>query len=526
MTLTNRPMATSCTRCRARRVRCNGKQPCNACIKRGDDCLFSEKRKPGLKKGAGKQLEMRVAELEEQLSFYQNHHSHDSTSPSISTSSAFFTDNYTLNQSTVTQIVELFFHTLHLQTPFLNKSKPILRLTLNAIIYSTLTFIKSDYICPLTAITLPLGIEEQASRSRDIVLNESNNSLDIDTIQALIILSWNSLRDGHNPVSWSHLFSLSRIINLIFKTRRSPFMQSTQLISITTDDTSTAFEESKRLFWSAFIIDRLASFTTGWSFGINNNQNVELPYYNLELDGDNRRAIDGFRSYVELFLLNDDIHSLLSTEVNLSNQQEVEDWRSIHKDISERIESLIPPTNSLPEVILLYNSTVLRHHSPYAYPPLTTPIFEASENSRSVCAQAANQVNVIASKLTAEMTDQNIYNPELKGITSSPIFVWNIWVAARNHLLAYSSAHDTSQGLPIEFYTLVQSLRVLEPTSRLANVYANVLDKISSCNLDTNILATARTSFTVLKDANDLTKTSIFTTDLDILFKDIFSNIV
>lgn len=261
MTQTNRPMATSCTRCRARRVRCNGKQPCTACIKRGDDCLFSEKRKPGLKKGAGKQLEMRVAELEEQLSLYQNHN----TSPSLSSSSHFFTDTYTLSQSTISQIVELFFHTLHLQTPFLNKSKVIPRLTLNAIIYSTLTFIKSDYICPLTAITLPLGIEEHASRSRDIVLNESNNSVDTDAIQALTILSWNSLRDGHNPVSWSHLFSLSRIINLIFNTRRSPFMQSTQLISITSDNTSATLEESKRLFWSAFIIDRLASFTTGVS---------------------------------------------------------------------------------------------------------------------------------------------------------------------------------------------------------------------------------------------------------------------
>ncbi|KAK1711883.1 uncharacterized protein BDZ83DRAFT_108856 [Colletotrichum acutatum] len=59
------PVKSACTACRASRVRCNGENPCNRCIKRGDTCTFTASRR-GLKL-RGKATSS-TSELSEQIS--------------------------------------------------------------------------------------------------------------------------------------------------------------------------------------------------------------------------------------------------------------------------------------------------------------------------------------------------------------------------------------------------------------------------------------------------------------------------
>ncbi|AOA64903.1 Putative fungal transcriptional regulatory protein [Komagataella phaffii] len=61
-------LSKSCNGCRARKVRCNGEKPsCSYCLKTGITCVFSPLRKPGLKRGYGKQFDQRLDSVEEQL---------------------------------------------------------------------------------------------------------------------------------------------------------------------------------------------------------------------------------------------------------------------------------------------------------------------------------------------------------------------------------------------------------------------------------------------------------------------------
>lgn len=63
------PVKSACTFCRSRKSRCNGKQPCAACINRGrtDDCVYTISRRGGKPKPKGDQLEPLEAHLEKLL---------------------------------------------------------------------------------------------------------------------------------------------------------------------------------------------------------------------------------------------------------------------------------------------------------------------------------------------------------------------------------------------------------------------------------------------------------------------------
>ncbi|TIB28978.1 hypothetical protein E3P86_03765 [Wallemia ichthyophaga] len=505
-------LATSCTSCRSRKVRCSGTNPCTACLKRGDDCVFKQKLKPGLKKGTGRELQGRLAELESKLAAMEGE--------SLSTD----------------QISQITTH---------------------------------DYSAP--AITPTQNPHDIIQRMTNDIIIQAHNSINLDSLQGLTILAWLSLRDAHPPNRWLHQMSLSRAINLAFKNcdNKSPFMQPTPLLSF--DPTS---HQSINLYWSAFIIDRLACFTTGWSFGVE-DFHVPLPEHSYQ-----NPQYGSLRPTAQLFLFNDATHALFSQPTNLSDLAEVIEWRRQHDALSYRLDTLLATqaqdvqdgqdiTQSHPLLPLLQQATILRHHSHLAYPPHTTAHFAADACAQQRCERAAECITDIALTQTALITNSTHYNASLKGVTANPISVWCIWVAARNHLLAYTMAYTTTDadtgagtrgredvetphnlhtpltprtshkvpGLPLQFYQLVQSLRVLAPTSRLAHIYADVLDKITTSDEACSILAVPRTSFTVLRDASTSeshidtpshnhtpTPSHSLSSDLDVLFQDIFAS--
>lgn len=63
------PVKSACTFCRSRKSRCNGKQPCAACINRGrtDDCVYTISRRGGKPKPKGEKLEPLEMHLEKLL---------------------------------------------------------------------------------------------------------------------------------------------------------------------------------------------------------------------------------------------------------------------------------------------------------------------------------------------------------------------------------------------------------------------------------------------------------------------------
>ncbi|KAK4992842.1 hypothetical protein LTR66_006161 [Elasticomyces elasticus] len=60
-----RPMSVSCEMCKLRKVRCDRGQPhCGWCVRNGQLCEYTERKKPGLRAGYGRELEARLDKLE------------------------------------------------------------------------------------------------------------------------------------------------------------------------------------------------------------------------------------------------------------------------------------------------------------------------------------------------------------------------------------------------------------------------------------------------------------------------------
>lgn len=224
---------------------------------------------------------------------------------------------------------------------------------------------------------------------------------------------------------------------------------------------------------------------------------------------------------------NCDIHNLLSNSIDLNDEYQVHEWKNNHKKLDEELNENFN-INNINEISvqLLYYATIIRLHSPYAYPPSQTTIFKSSPLSMKICDESSKEISKFSILMNTHLMNDDIY---VKGLYTSPLVVWCLWVAARNNLLAYSHSSSNGFGLPIEFYQLNQSLRILEPNSKLAKAYADVLDKITSHNLDSNILTTARTSFSVLQDASSNkfkpVQSNPTTSEIDSIFKDIFSSL-
>ena len=244
----DRPISNSCLLCRKRKVKCDSGHPCKSCAIRNVECIYRPKLKPGLKKGSGKKLENKLKDLEDRL---------------YASTSLLNNINLTLPSSNVTInfLLNLYFQSIHYQTPFINKTKPINTLTLHSIISTTLSLVKDDKSFD-QCLQLDIDMNDHISKCNDKVLLESSKSINLDSLQSLTLLSFQTLRDANSPPNWSCLFTLSRIVNIAFNSRFQPFMQTTRIL---TQSITSLSEEMKRLYWSSFIIDRLASFTTGVS---------------------------------------------------------------------------------------------------------------------------------------------------------------------------------------------------------------------------------------------------------------------
>ncbi|KPV74483.1 uncharacterized protein RHOBADRAFT_54296 [Rhodotorula graminis WP1] len=70
-----RPLSTSCTNCRSRKVKCDSGRPCNNCTAQGttDSCTYRPRQKPGLKAGISNELLDRFSNLEAEVQQLREH---------------------------------------------------------------------------------------------------------------------------------------------------------------------------------------------------------------------------------------------------------------------------------------------------------------------------------------------------------------------------------------------------------------------------------------------------------------------
>jgi hypothetical protein len=128
----------------------------------------------------------------------------------------------------------------------------------------------------------PEDVEEQIRTSTDFVTLHAMESLSVEIGQALVMLCFERLGSGDWHKAWPLLGALTRVVDYLQLTiepddhRSKPLLPP--LIVLNEPKSHAEAEERKRVFWNAFLLDRLCSVTCGWSTGFtSDNVSRRLP---------------------------------------------------------------------------------------------------------------------------------------------------------------------------------------------------------------------------------------------------------
>lgn len=179
------------------------------------------------------------------------------------------------NNQVLDRAITAYFATAHHWIPMLHERRFRGRLEdpvdsqnvivlLHAIVAITLRHVDAEEIRFETQ-----DIEEQIKASTDFVTLYVAENLSVESCQALIMLCFERMGSGEWQRAWTFLGALTRAVDYLQMTiepedrRFQPLLPA---LTILEDPKSPAeAEERKRVFWIAFLFDRLCSLTCGWS---------------------------------------------------------------------------------------------------------------------------------------------------------------------------------------------------------------------------------------------------------------------
>ncbi len=191
-------------------------------------------------------------------------------------------------QEVLDAVVTRYFATIHHWMPLLHEIRfrkrlkdeshdERLTIILHAMVATTLKHID----------TSSLAIESQSidcrvQRSTMYVLMEASNSLSVEICQALAMLCFERMGSGQWLKALPLVGTLTRVVDVLQlaiepnDSHAKPLSPPFQLLNPAVSNSET--EERKRVFWVAFLLDRLASVTCGFSTAFtSDNVSRQLP---------------------------------------------------------------------------------------------------------------------------------------------------------------------------------------------------------------------------------------------------------
>ena len=173
------------------------------------------------------------------------------------------------------RVIAQFFSTTHHWIPVLHERRFRARLEdqeesksltvlLHALVAITLKHVDADEVGLRRS-----EVEEQIQTSADYVTLYTMEDLSLECGQALVMLCFKRLGSGEWHKVWPILGALTRVVDYLQLTiepddrRSKPLLPP--LIVLEVPKSYAEAEERKRVFWNAFLLDRLCSVTCGWS---------------------------------------------------------------------------------------------------------------------------------------------------------------------------------------------------------------------------------------------------------------------
>lgn len=320
----------SCETCKIRKVKCDRARPsCNWCTKNNVECIYKNRKKPGLRPGFGKELTTRLTSVEDtvvehsdliqqlksQLDYLQRDfqqskqryqqqqtiHEAPSSSrkeqqaPIILESNSSYPDHQGDDggdtkyppSSMALELIDLYFQRVHAQFPILHPEET--RNDLKSQVQTGSGWSTLLYSVIAISIRCLDGTRLSSSQRKQYHENCKNNvilqSLNITTVkslQALAILAYDMVGVSNGPQTWGILAlvtSAARHLGL-FKEETTEIVSRTSTESISTKDdvilspaeTFLERETRRRLFWGIFLLDRYSAVATSFAFRIAENE--------------------------------------------------------------------------------------------------------------------------------------------------------------------------------------------------------------------------------------------------------------
>lgn len=324
------------------------------------------------------------------------------------------------------------------------------------------------------------------SRCHDAVVLASMDRFSVETLQASIILAFNTVGSGRGPRSWSLVASATRIVEQLGLAVEEEDAGQDKLLNrigfLPSAKNWTEKESLRRIFWCIFLADRFCSVSTGWNTSLTSDDiRRRLPvegcfwrdrvekkarYFdidNLTIDpADDLDAIGGLAYLVEASeALNRVASFLLRETVDITNGDSLRKWFERFQALDAmlvRWKTFLPARwqvagidaagkmdENLTLAHITHNTSVIMLHQIIAYPDTTFRHRLPSQNAAKTCTAAAGEIATIAAKFTANTI-----------CVIPPALSFCLFIAARV-LLADSNHFGTA--LDHNFEILLQALR-------------------------------------------------------------------
>uniref|UniRef100_A0A060SY22 ARAD1A13310p n=1 Tax=Blastobotrys adeninivorans TaxID=409370 RepID=A0A060SY22_BLAAD len=474
----------ACINCRRRKRKCSRGSPCQRCADLSVPCIYEEN---SIKSSAGHDLDRRMDQLENRI-----------INRLERLEAEVFDDGYGRKRRRVTpessrddflpppdilkQAVEVYFDQVHPWIPILHM--PTFR--------AAISFAPSIVLHAIVAVTvkfLDLDLDEQAyyySECRKLVLLSCMDRFSIESLQASIILAFETIGCGTGPRSWSIVSSITRIADQLGlgceeeDVEDKPFNR----ISFLPPSTSSAEQEGRRrIFWAGFLMDRFCSVATGWNTSMSSsdirrrlpmeganyaqNDNRKSRYFNIsetEIGSANDDDAMGGYSYlieateclsrVVTFLLHethtvvnvDDLKVWINKVLKLNSM--LVEWKA---SLPQKWKSLRPTERGLDENLALahvtHDTSVLLLHHNLAYPPPELVLLGKWKQSEQICLSTAIEIATITNQFLSRVS-----------IVVSPQFSFCAFIAGRT-LLTNQLQGNTSRQVDSNFALIVGCLR-------------------------------------------------------------------
>ncbi|CAN6601095.1 hypothetical protein TRVA0_001S09846 [Trichomonascus vanleenenianus] len=485
----------ACIQCRKRKHKCSREKPCQSCAVAGLPCLYPEFKKRGTKPGYINSLAQRLDQIEsivlgqtmllapQLLSNFSGGESSnisdkmdhirdrlvakthetppsDLREPSI-TPSTFSGrpckrrrvsefggealspaiseyESFLPPPELLTHLCVIYFDQIHPWIPILHEKK----------------FLPSVHTenCPsiiLQAITVAtvkfshLPQQEKAryyKTCRQAVLLSSMERFSVDTLQATIILAFETIGSGSGPRSWSLVSYASRVVEQLGLAGEEDDMAQDKLLNrigfLSPSKTPDEIETRRRIFWSIFLMDRFCAVTTGWNTSLTSSDvKRRLPlegtlfrdgvpkkarYFNIsdpEVDPENEEGLLGGYSYLveATECLCKTVNFLLHEKTSSLTKQEFRNWLKRFQALDSMLvkwKKYLPEEwqvarvnqwggmdENLTLAHITHNTSVLLLHQVLAYPFPELRLSTSSSQSIHTCLMAVNEITTITRQL-------------------------------------------------------------------------------------------------------------------------------